>query len=464
MKKFFVLFLVCFVASAGAAIMPVTVAGNVTTLESLKLDLAKFAELSAKTGATGDILSRMQQRVPAGSGELVVDVTAKIPKAKVVAALGRFLGKTLPILSTGKALYDLGEELGYALDNKDGPLVVRRKDIIPGQSSDPSACTVAPCFKYGPNINGPFQSSAQKYCDVVVASVNAQNGTFIYGPPTVVGNTCEVDLTMRSDGSFYDHRAITSFQTYSADPTTPTTTPPTVVYSPASVAEFLDGIINRTNWPENSKLVPAVSDAIAAGETGLEAEPSGVTGPSSTPGPSTTTNNTTNNSTTTNTATNNYTYGPNTVTVTTNNAAYTIDNSTGAVIATSQSVTTPQTNQPQKESITCGLPGTPACKIDEAGTPTKGDAADDLAKIAALKTEADRLRDIIAGKADKPFFAGWDVFFSAPAFVQCEPFVLPRDYGEINACPVVDGVRVVMGYLWALGALMLCLGMIKRTF
>lgn len=121
------------------------------------------------------------------------------------------------------------------------------------------------------------------------------------------------------------------------------------------------------------------------------------------------------------------------------------------------------TPKPATDAITCGLPGTPPCKIDEAGTlePVKDDEYSK--KIDNFKKKQDELRDKVAGVADKTFFAGWTAAFITPPLAQCQPFVLPRDMGALDPCPVVDGVRSVMAYIWAIGALWLSLGMIRRV-
>lgn len=115
-------------------------------------------------------------------------------------------------------------------------------------------------------------------------------------------------------------------------------------------------------------------------------------------------------------------------------------------------------------TITCGLPGTPACSINENGTPAALASSAYSSVLDAPVLAAAAARATIAGVADKSFFSGWSSFFAAPAVVACRPFVLPRDYGSLDPCPVVDGVRLVMSYIWALGAFVLCLGMVKRTF
>lgn len=120
------------------------------------------------------------------------------------------------------------------------------------------------------------------------------------------------------------------------------------------------------------------------------------------------------------------------------------------------------TAEPSKVEV-CGLPGTPACKIDETGTPTV--LADGGYNSRLEQVRTDGLAEIpkVGGTADKSFLDGWGSLFSTPALVACEPMELPRSIGSINPCPVVDGVRAVMALLWAAGGLFLCLGMVREV-
>lgn len=118
----------------------------------------------------------------------------------------------------------------------------------------------------------------------------------------------------------------------------------------------------------------------------------------------------------------------------------------------------PSTESAPADTTGCGLPDTAPCKIDEAGTP-EYEPAEDVIEPA----KAAELAKLETVKAPPSLFPGWNTLFNAPALSACSAFVLPRDMGEINPCSVVEGVRSVMGYIWALTALFLCLGMVKRA-
>jgi len=151
------------------------------------------------------------------------------------------------------------------------------------------------------------------------------------------------------------------------------------------------------------------------------------------------------------------------------------NNTTGNVINT----TTNNTNNPTDPASlptagtdpaeptdleTCGLPGKPKCLIDETGTPeAKADAEYDT-KLEDYKTKTQELQDKTVDSQDKSLFnSGWSQAFFAPPIVACTGYVLPRDMGTLDPCPVVDGVRSVMAYIWAVSGLILSLRMIRQV-
>jgi hypothetical protein len=123
-----------------------------------------------------------------------------------------------------------------------------------------------------------------------------------------------------------------------------------------------------------------------------------------------------------------------------------------------------------EEQAACGAPGQPVCdvKVKEDGV-EKLKAADSFKdadeELDKGKQTAKENRDKIAGTDDKGFFENFRSLWITPPLAACEPFVLPESVGSrtIDPCEVVDGVRSAMGYMWALGGLILCFGMIKRT-
>lgn len=120
-----------------------------------------------------------------------------------------------------------------------------------------------------------------------------------------------------------------------------------------------------------------------------------------------------------------------------------------------------------KEQANCGAPGQPKCGIDETGTPEK--VGDDKynSKLDQFKTDSKNAADQIKGEGASEF-STYATFFAAPPLKTCDPIELPTvagvSMGSIGKqCDVVDGVRSVMSYIWALVAMWICLGWVKRA-
>lgn len=116
-----------------------------------------------------------------------------------------------------------------------------------------------------------------------------------------------------------------------------------------------------------------------------------------------------------------------------------------------------------KEQAACGAPGQPKCLIDEAGTSDPWEADELKAHAEKYKSDVDAVRGTVSGSADKGFFSGWQAAFIVPPVAACEAFALPRGMGSIDPCPVAEGMRSVMAYIWAVGGLFLVLRMIKKV-
>lgn len=125
-------------------------------------------------------------------------------------------------------------------------------------------------------------------------------------------------------------------------------------------------------------------------------------------------------------------------------------------------------SQSGTEQANCGAPGQAPCKIDESGTPKDAGTSFDSAngQLDDAKAKYDDIRDKTSGASDKGMFEQFRNVFLVPPIAACENIVLPDQVAgkTIDACTVVDGVRSVMAYIWALAGLFLCLRMIKRSF
>lgn len=117
------------------------------------------------------------------------------------------------------------------------------------------------------------------------------------------------------------------------------------------------------------------------------------------------------------------------------------------------------TPKPVTDAITCGLPGTPPCKIDEAGTPTDGEKPFEKAKTA-IDTAKDAAKDGIesATKIEAP---AWTFSFQLPT--GCAPYVTGLRGVILNICEWQSTIHDLMSMIWA-GSTFFCIaGMVGRT-
>ena len=379
-----------------------------------------------------------------------VQVLGRIPKATYAAALGRFAAKNVPLLNFGVSLYDLAKELGFTATNVEGG--------VPSFTRvDSTVCSTAPCYEYAMlNFStGQFQwtgfRTGESACAASVGNANAWSANYNFSMVDSSGYHCLMHAVSKTDSSsFWDNDYGNGKRS---------TAPVAAVSVASSAAEFGQAIADKTSWDSSSALPRAVAEAAKSGEV-MPSPTENVTGPATSPGGSTVITDPVNNTTSTSTTTNNYSYAGDTVTTNQTTTNVTVNNTTGAVTTNTTTTTNPPAPEPPK---VCGLPGTPACKMDESGTPPPVPPSQYDRTADDYKAKKDSNRETMGGTADKPFFSGWSVFFSAPAVVACEPVEMPNGIPPINGCGVVEGVRVVMGYLWAMAALYMCVGMVRRV-
>lgn len=146
-----------------------------------------------------------------------------------------------------------------------------------------------------------------------------------------------------------------------------------------------------------------------------------------------------------------------TVTTTTTNITNNITNQT-----TTDSQTPKIEEKEQAEEIkTCGLPGTPPCKIDEKGTPeAKEDkAADDIDK--AKKPLDDFLKNPTSAL---PTFPTINWAFTLPS--GCAPIALPAFapyLQEIDVCAFQPMFHDLMSFVWVMGGIFGAIGTFWRN-
>lgn len=416
---------------------PITTAGNVATFGMKTAEAANAANFSFGVAANGSIFASAPDRLPTpGGASIPVTVGGSIPKPQVMAALGRFARKALPVLSTGVALYELGEELGFGLDNSSGSLVVTQ------QPSDFDGYQ----YRMRDQPTYPwFYSKYQACIDFGRRAGWAAHYIFYNG---------QHECQRSPNGSLYR----LTFRV--------PTSPPAA--QPSTLEAFESALNARTSWPESSALARVTLDAINSGES-LAVQPEAVTGPATSPGPVTQSVNDTAGETTTSTTTNHHTYSGATVTTNVVTVNTTTNNSTGAVInsstVTQSPVLSPPAPEPAPLEFPCGGPGLPACsvKVDETGTPATVTMADPFPQMQA--DQAGKLAEIAA--ADGTAWEPIRELFFLPSATQCVPFEMPVVMGAqvppIDPCPVVGGIQQVVGVLWYIAGFWIMLGWVREV-
>lgn len=151
-----------------------------------------------------------------------------------------------------------------------------------------------------------------------------------------------------------------------------------------------------------------------------------------------------------------------TVTATTKTQSTTkvVDDATGATISESTTATdTPTANPAPLDLITCGLPGTPPCKIDETGTPTGVGTSFDGSKTD-LETQKTATATAITGAASITAPA-WTFSFALPT--GCAPYATGLRGFIMNICPYQPIIHDLLSMVWAATTAFAMIGMVGRT-
>jgi hypothetical protein len=113
---------------------------------------------------------------------------------------------------------------------------------------------------------------------------------------------------------------------------------------------------------------------------------------------------------------------------------------------------------------TCGLPGKPPCKIDEGGTPSKGDFSEAKGKLDGLDKSVNDTVEKATGTSGKD--TGWKIGFAPPTTCS-NPVAFSFPKAGINwtpdLCSYQSQIHAIMSFLWVLFTLGSCLSMIRST-
>jgi hypothetical protein len=197
--------------------------------------------------------------------------------------------------------------------------------------------------------------------------------------------------------------------------------------------------------------IAAGEEALKGGEE-MQGQPESITGPGSQAGTPTVTTTTGPGGTTTTTTTPTYNYTYNTTNIT-----YNITTTT----TTNDGTTTTTTNTTAAPEIeVCGLPNTPACKIDETGTVdggTKNVEAEVEAKVQEAKTA---IQDPAAKFGNFPSIS-WTFALPTGCGIIPTPAFAPFLNG-IDVCQFQTTFHDLMGMVWVLGGLFGAIGLFWR--
>lgn len=442
-------------ASAQALPTPVfapTASGNVVTFANATATAANASSITFGHAANGPVYAESAASFRTAGGSVVPVVARSAPSALAIA---KTIGSGLALVSNvgtalvvGVTLYEFAKEMGYGVDNSGGSLVVTRFDL--------NICTVAPCSAYRvgvPEAPPQYFSSPSDACSAATAAMHAALPQYSYVVQSSVG-MCSWKAYNTSGGLMGPGQA--SYLTRSVPPATSNAVP-------SSIAELQDAIKLKTAWPVNSKIDDALRDSVKAGAPLALPQPAQITGPLEVAYPPKTVTNPDGTKTVTTTK-EKITYGPDgSIKVDTESTVKTLD---AAGNPTGTTVTTESPAAPKPDPITCGLSGTPACAIDETGTPKESPLTD--AKIKQGTDEAaaahKNLTDTIVGNADKNW--SW-TFLGAPPVAQCEAVQFPAVMGVtppvMNPCGTVDGIRAIMSWIWAFVGFYMCIGYVREV-
>lgn len=136
------------------------------------------------------------------------------------------------------------------------------------------------------------------------------------------------------------------------------------------------------------------------------------------------------------------------------------DGSTSTAIITKPKTTETTTETTDKPpQTTCGLPGSPACKIDETGTATG--PADTFTQPKADIDTAKTAAETAIGNAASISAPVWSFTFQLPT--GCAPYVTGIRGVILNVCQYQSTIHGLLSAIWAAATIFCMIGMVGRT-
>lgn len=331
------------------------------------------------------------------------------------------------------------------------------------EQADPATCTVAPCLKYTFAGAGRFWPTAELACTSgYVAFWQAANPSGVISNVRLIGTDCFYHTFVNNsngDTSVYIGSA-------PADPSPPAYVPialqdaQNLISAQAPTADQVQALIDLNFPPDPGPVTltgPATVDAGNTIKTGLDGSrteeackfyleyfPSTIKAH-----PECVTTTTTPEKTTTKQET---VIGPDGKPVLDSNGQPILKTVTTVTPGTTTTETTVKDKLP--DPVTCGLPGTPACVMDETGTPTQTDIDQKMDKDAPKKTQKD-IDDIAldpVGKLPKLPTINWAFMLPTGCSVIPTPAFAPMLTG-IDVCQFQPVFHDLMSIVWVFGGL-----------
>lgn len=300
----------------------------------------------------GSLAVRSSSGISVAGNPLVVDVEAKVVKASLGAALGRFVAKVFPVLNYGIALYDLAEELGYHVSKGSDGLPTFTKD-----SQEPTTLHYFSVLRDTRFTAATPTATCEAFARTQVSvpfGIYYQNpaGT----PPDAAGNPGNCTFEVWNYGYLDGTTQVPAVYNRSqrADIYPMDTTGFILSQKPVPAADFVKSATDYS-IPDGDTVMPQIlKDIIRSGDS-VDTQTPTVTGPASTPGPSSVTKNA-DGTTTTQTTTNNFTYNGDTITSSNvvNNSNY--NPTTNTTTNTTTTTTNPAVDGSPSDTVNPGLP------------------------------------------------------------------------------------------------------------
>lgn len=425
-----------------------------------KLEFFKHADGSPGARGTYDLA------IPGGGGRSIpVEVTDKLDKPSAARALGKFAMRVAVPITTATAFYELYKELkgkpGNPLNGSEwtfdpvggkNDLMMLKKTIVCGPTPPQSDFIGQPSASYFNDptityewISKPHPSGNQYGC--VYGWLFKSDTVPSMAPPGLFSFMGQTSL---SEGSKMEK---------------------------GTEQELADAIAMESGWPAwaNSAVVEAFKwDAgNASPELSIDPAPGSATptvsAPQSVPGPAPTVttepttkaDGTPGTRTTTTTTTNNITTSGNTLNITNHTTTTTTNVYNDGTTTTETTKTEEKPAEKPEPSETCGLPNTPACKIDETGTPKPKEDTSQKDVDSALKS----LKDFVAAPVSKlPTYPTLNWAFTLPT--GCAAIAIPAFapfLQSIDVCQFTPVFHDIMNVVWVMGALFGMIGTFWRS-